>query len=109
MPKATPRSKSKRASGAKKKQSAGQGQEPPTPQFTPEQNSVIQKVLSEHKNVFFTGAAGTGKSFVLKHIIRKVRRGEGWRVDCSRKIHTAVHCSLVIGAAWECAAVCARR
>eukprot|EP00750_Incisomonas_marina_P010599 INCI16289.14.p3 GENE.INCI16289.14~~INCI16289.14.p3 ORF type:complete len:299 (+),score=66.33 INCI16289.14:195-1091(+) len=72
-----PRSKSKRSSSGKptkkkKKKDTGQGKEPAGPQFTPEQNSVIQKVLFEHKNVFFTGAAGTGKSFVLKYIIQKL-------------------------------------
>ena len=81
-----PRSKSKRSSSGKptkkkKKKDTGQGKEPAGPQFTPEQNSVIQKVLFEHKNVFFTGAAGTGKSFVLKYIIQKVRREEGCPVS----------------------------
>jgi DNA replication protein DnaC len=27
--------------------------------------------VDENKNVFFTGAAGTGKSFLLKNIIKK--------------------------------------
>ena len=49
-----------------KTQSAG------APQFTKDQARVINLVLKEQKNVFFTGAAGTGKSFVLKHIIKEV-------------------------------------
>ena len=39
--------------------------------LTAEQNRIISAVLSG-KNVFFTGSAGTGKSYLLKHIIRKL-------------------------------------
>jgi hypothetical protein len=41
--------------------------------FTREQRRVLEAVLMEGKSVFFTGAAGTGKSFILKHIIQEVR------------------------------------
>jgi DNA replication protein DnaC len=36
--------------------------------LTPEQTSVIKMIVEDGKNVFFTGSAGTGKSFVLKHL-----------------------------------------
>ncbi|KAF0711807.1 Aste57867_5065 [Aphanomyces stellatus] len=39
----------------------------PTVQLTPPQQQVIEAILSK-KNVFFTGRAGTGKSFLLRHI-----------------------------------------
>ena len=36
--------------------------------LTPEQNKVL-KAVQEGSNIFFTGSAGTGKSFLLKRII----------------------------------------
>lgn len=36
--------------------------------LTPEQDNVIKLIVEEGKNLFFTGSAGTGKSFVLKHL-----------------------------------------
>ncbi|KAF0700676.1 Aste57867_8854 [Aphanomyces stellatus] len=40
-----------------------------TRQLTPEQSQVVQAIL-DRQNVFFTGRAGTGKSFLLRHIQR---------------------------------------
>ncbi|XP_059151761.1 ATP-dependent DNA helicase PIF1-like [Physella acuta] len=37
-------------------------------QLTPEQNRVLEAVL-KGRNIFFTGSAGTGKSFLLKRIV----------------------------------------
>lgn len=44
-----------------------------------EQRKVIDLILNQRKNVFFTGSAGTGKSFLLKIIIQKLltRYGKG--------------------------------
>ncbi|KAF5391863.1 hypothetical protein D9757_001833 [Collybiopsis confluens] len=38
-----------------------------------EQTRVLRMVIDEGKNVFFTGAAGTGKSLLLRAIIRALR------------------------------------
>lgn len=37
-----------------------------------EQQRVLDLILTERKNVFFTGSAGTGKSYLLKIIIQKL-------------------------------------
>lgn len=39
-----------------------------------EQQHVVDIVIKNGENVFFTGAAGTGKSFLLKHLISKLKR-----------------------------------
>lgn len=39
-----------------------------------EQRKVLSMVVDEGKNVFFTGSAGTGKSVLLREIIRELRR-----------------------------------
>ena len=39
-----------------------------------EQQVVFDAVVQEGKNVFFTGAAGSGKSYLLKRIVRTLRR-----------------------------------
>ncbi|EIE23591.1 hypothetical protein COCSUDRAFT_63118 [Coccomyxa subellipsoidea C-169] len=41
----------------------------PLPPLSPEQQRVVDLVLSG-KSVFFTGCAGTGKSLVIKHMLR---------------------------------------
>ncbi|GAM21820.1 hypothetical protein SAMD00019534_049950 [Acytostelium subglobosum LB1] len=41
--------------------------------LTPEQERVVNLIVDGKKNVFFTGSAGTGKSFVLKHIVARLR------------------------------------
>lgn len=38
-----------------------------------EQRKVLHMVVTEGKSVFFTGAAGTGKSVLLRHIIRQLQ------------------------------------
>ena len=45
----------------------------PAPVLTQAQAEVLHAVLTQRKNVFFTGAAGTGKSFVLRQIVEGVR------------------------------------
>lgn len=42
-----------------------------------EQQDVLDSILNKRKNVFFTGSAGTGKSFLLKLIIRKLQTRYG--------------------------------
>lgn len=36
--------------------------------LTEEQEHIVDLIVNEGKNVFFTGSAGTGKSLVLKHL-----------------------------------------
>lgn len=42
-----------------------------------EQQNVLDTILNKRKNVFFTGSAGTGKSFLLKLIIKKLQTRYG--------------------------------
>ncbi|KAG6541057.1 hypothetical protein Mapa_017544 [Marchantia paleacea] len=44
--------------------------------FSPEQQRVI-KLVNEGKNVFFTGAGGTGKTYVLKYMIASLKKKFG--------------------------------
>ncbi|KAJ1032924.1 hypothetical protein NDA16_000203 [Ustilago loliicola] len=46
-----------------------------------EQRKVLQMVVDEGKNVFFTGSAGTGKSVLLREIIKDLRRKHTKRPD----------------------------
>jgi nucleoside-triphosphatase THEP1 len=39
-----------------------------------EQQEVIERVLSTKRNFFISGSAGTGKSFLLKHLIHELKR-----------------------------------
>ncbi|EPQ61104.1 hypothetical protein GLOTRDRAFT_13920, partial [Gloeophyllum trabeum ATCC 11539] len=41
--------------------------------LSPEQETVL-RMVEEGKSVFFTGSAGTGKSVLLREIIRSCRR-----------------------------------
>ncbi|KAI5984681.1 hypothetical protein EDD15DRAFT_1724068 [Pisolithus albus] len=50
-------------------------------QLSHEQNTVLQMVVEEEKNVFFTGSAGTGKSLLLRAIISRLRRKHSGRPD----------------------------
>lgn len=43
-----------------------------------EQQQAANKVINGTKNVFITGSAGTGKSYVLKYIIQELRRKFGY-------------------------------
>ncbi|GBE89851.1 ATP-dependent DNA helicase PIF1 [Sparassis crispa] len=45
-----------------------------TVELNEEQNNVLRMVVNEEKNVFFTGAAGTGKSLLLRAIINALRK-----------------------------------
>ncbi|KAG7842417.1 hypothetical protein KL942_001155 [Ogataea angusta] len=42
-----------------------------------EQRKVIEMVLYERKNIFYTGSAGTGKSFLLREIIKRLKNRYG--------------------------------
>lgn len=56
-----------------------------------EQNEVLSVVESGH-NVFITGQAGTGKSFLIGEIYQALkRRGEKIAIVCSSGIATTVH------------------
>ncbi|SNX84453.1 related to PIF1 - DNA helicase involved in mitochondrial DNA repair and telomere length control [Melanopsichium pennsylvanicum] len=46
-----------------------------------EQRKVLQMVVEESKSVFFTGSAGTGKSVLLREIIKELRRKHARRPD----------------------------
>ena len=41
--------------------------------FSEEQNQVIETIVKEGKSVFYTGSAGTGKSVLMREIIRQLR------------------------------------
>ncbi|KYQ93685.1 DNA helicase [Tieghemostelium lacteum] len=41
--------------------------------LTSEQEKIVNLIVEGGKNVFFTGSAGTGKSFVLKHLVARLR------------------------------------
>ncbi|KAH3666318.1 hypothetical protein OGAPHI_004507 [Ogataea philodendri] len=42
-----------------------------------EQRKVIEMVLNERKNIFYTGSAGTGKSFLLRELIKRLKNRYG--------------------------------
>ncbi|GAC93473.1 hypothetical protein PHSY_001038 [Pseudozyma hubeiensis SY62] len=46
-----------------------------------EQRKVLHMVVEEGKNVFFTGSAGTGKSVLLREIIKELRRKHAKRPE----------------------------
>jgi ATP-dependent DNA helicase PIF1 len=46
-------------------------------ELSDEQQKVLDLILTQRKNVFFTGSAGTGKSFLLKIIIKKLQTRYG--------------------------------
>ena len=39
-----------------------------------EQNNVLEAVVDRGKSIFFTGSAGTGKSVLMREIIKKLRQ-----------------------------------
>ncbi|EZF78843.1 hypothetical protein H105_00178 [Trichophyton soudanense CBS 452.61] len=41
--------------------------------FSEEQNQVIETIVKKGKSVFYTGSAGTGKSVLMREIIRQLR------------------------------------
>lgn len=45
--------------------------------LNPQQREVIERVM-RHQNVYFTGCAGTGKSFVLKELVRLLPQATTW-------------------------------
>ncbi len=46
------------------------------PQLSPEQRRVL-RLVEEGRNVFFTGSAGTGKSFLLERVVAMLRAKHG--------------------------------
>src|SRR5690606_7621574 len=51
----------------------------PPPKLTPEQQYIFDLIVRDGESVFFTGAAGTGKSFLLRRIISALQRRYGKR------------------------------
>jgi ATP-dependent DNA helicase PIF1 len=50
---------------------------PPPPQtLSPEQQQVLD-VIATGENVFFTGSAGTGKSYILRYVVQELCRRHG--------------------------------
>eukprot|EP00121_Abeoforma_whisleri_P002480 Awhi_evm2s2225 len=45
--------------------------------LTVDQNSVVQSVIESRNSICLTGAAGTGKSFLLGHLIRQLKKIHG--------------------------------
>lgn len=66
-----PRLRERSAQAVKRESSTGSGG------LSSEQSEVLDAVMFGHKNVFFTGSAGTGKSFLLKTMIRRLRMRYG--------------------------------
>ncbi|KAI3457086.1 hypothetical protein Pfo_013749 [Paulownia fortunei] len=62
-----------------KKKYGGSGSKAPTKpriKWTDEQNQVLDAVCNG-KSVFITGSAGTGKTFLLEHIVKKLKKIHG--------------------------------
>ncbi|EPQ28558.1 uncharacterized protein PFL1_03862 [Pseudozyma flocculosa PF-1] len=60
------------------------GQRPKVPSkvfLSAEQRAVLDMVVRERKNVFFTGSAGTGKSVLLREIIRELKQVHSKKQD----------------------------
>ncbi|SCU93878.1 LAFA_0F18690g1_1 [Lachancea sp. 'fantastica'] len=49
----------------------------PALKLTPEQRRVIELIVQQRKNVFYTGSAGTGKSVVLRELVTQLRARYG--------------------------------
>lgn len=52
----------------------------PEPQLSAEQRRVVDLVVKDRKNVFYTGSAGCGKSTILKAFVRELK-AKGLRVQ----------------------------
>lgn len=61
--------KFKKFKSSQKKSSQNTSSKEYTPDLSEEQQRVLNMVLNEKKNIFFTGSAGTGKSVLLRAII----------------------------------------
>ena len=62
--------------------------------LSPGQQRVFELAVLQRKNVFFTGAAGSGKSFVLKRMLVEIERAHG--------LYGRVYCVAPTGlAAWN--------
>ncbi|SCU86897.1 LAME_0D08064g1_1 [Lachancea meyersii CBS 8951] len=49
----------------------------PALELTAEQRRVIDLIVNQRKNVFYTGSAGTGKSVVLRELVKQLRARYG--------------------------------
>ncbi|KAJ5279645.1 ATP-dependent DNA helicase PIF1 [Penicillium angulare] len=49
------------------------GNKPPVIALSDEQKAVLDSVVDRGKSIFFTGSAGTGKSVLMREIIKKLR------------------------------------
>ncbi|ROW16673.1 hypothetical protein VPNG_01514 [Cytospora leucostoma] len=54
----------------------------PSSPLSDEQHRVLRMVLDEGRNIFFTGSAGTGKSLLLREIIKALKQKYAKTPDC---------------------------
>ncbi|SCV05545.1 LANO_0H09846g1_1 [Lachancea nothofagi CBS 11611] len=66
-----------RAASPQLNSSKGSFKASPSIELTAEQRKVINLIVSERKNVFYTGSAGTGKSVVLRELVKQLRARYG--------------------------------
>ena len=72
-----PSNRNKMAQQQDQDKQAQQQKEEEEPPLSEEQQIIHDIVVQRGQSVFFTGAAGTGKSFLLRHLIKSLRRKYG--------------------------------
>lgn len=77
-----------------------------TPPLSPQQQEVLDRIV-KGENIFFTGAAGTGKSHLFRAVIHALRRTVGKRVAVTASTGMAAMSVVVllviadVSATWE--------
>ncbi|PSC73766.1 DNA helicase ATP-dependent [Micractinium conductrix] len=75
--------------GADPDDDPGSGSQADSPVLSQEQAAVLE-LVRRRQSVFFTGDAGTGKSFLLNHIIDALRQEFGHSCHAHRRKHAAL-------------------